>query len=111
MKGVFRNGETLSGKQIQSIHPPFELPQLKDSTKGESIKTCPLKDISKTTYGEPIKVEHIDHIVKQQNLSNISSCAIGQQRDHTKIILMHGTKPNKWEVEVSLESSSQSKHL
>jgi hypothetical protein len=108
IKKVSKDWRTMSGKQIESIHPLFEPIQLEANTKGESIKACPLKNISKATYAEPVKVKHIGHLVEQQNFSNISLHALGQQTERIEAILMDGTKPNKSEVKVNLPSTSHS---
>jgi hypothetical protein len=108
IKRVSKDWKTTSGKQVEYIHPPFEPIQLEVNTKGESVKACPLKNISRTTYSEPLKVEHIGHLVEQQNFSNISLHVIGQQTDRIEAILMDGANPNKSEVKVNIPSSSQS---
>ena len=107
-KRVSKDWKTTSGKHIDSIHPPFEAIQLEVNTKGETTKACPLKNISKTTHDKPVKVKHIGHLVEQQNFSNISLHAIGQQTDRIEAILLDGTKPNKCEVKVNFPSTSQS---
>ena len=108
IKKVSKDWNTISGKQVESVHPPFESIQMEVNAKGDSTKACPLKNISKTTYGEPIKVEHIGHLVEQQNFANISLNTIGQQTDRIETILMEGSRPSNSEVKVNLPSSSQS---
>ena len=104
IKKVSTEWETTSGNKVDSVHPPFESIQLSHN-RG---KACPLKRISKNTYGETAKVEHIGHLVEQQNYANISLRSLGQQTDRIETILMEGYKTGRPEVKINIPSNSQS---
>ncbi|BAH94377.1 Os08g0506200 [Oryza sativa Japonica Group] len=94
IKKVSTEWETASGNKVDSVHPPFESVQLSHN----GGKACPLKSISKNTYGETAKVEHIGHLVEQQNYANISLRSLGQQTNRIETILMEGYKTGRPEL-------------
>nr|AAX95153.1 hypothetical protein LOC_Os11g14710 [Oryza sativa Japonica Group]ABA92444.1 hypothetical protein LOC_Os11g14710 [Oryza sativa Japonica Group] len=96
--------ETTRGNKVDSVHPLFESIQLSHN----GGKACPLKSISKNTYGETAKVEHIGHLVEQQNYANLSLRSLGQQTDRIETILMEGYKTGRPEVKINIPSNSQS---
>jgi hypothetical protein len=104
IKKVSTEWETASGNKVDSVHPPFESIQLSHN----GGKACPLKSISKNTYGETAKVEHIGHLVEQQNYANISLRSLGQQTNRIETILMEGYKTGRPEVKINIPSNSQS---